>query len=265
MKKTIAIIITGLMLAACDSYADGPIVLTSTVAQTNTWGNLESWDMILARIASGINQLYTQGTTNLFSGSVSVTNTVGVSANVTNALSVSVTNTPSVGITNAGTTYPLAVASDTWTRPDNAEAYIAGDAITDSTSAPTLLLFDNVVDQAGKGGHIVRVQWITRQPTNTAAVRLHLFNSSDVLVPNDNAAWSVAITNLDNYVGYVDVTTMNNMGTFAYGSAVSGESKLPLAFTTAALVNDLWGLIEVKNAFTPIATQTNKVVIYVQQ
>ena len=189
MKKTIAIIITGLMLAACDSYADGPIVLTSTVAQTNTWGNLESWDMILARIASGINQLYTQGTTNLFSGSVSVT------------------NTPSVGITNAGTTYPLAVASDTWTRPDNAEAYIAGDAITDSTSAPTLLLFDNVVDQAGKGGHIVRVQWITRQPTNTAAVRLHLFNSSDVLVPNDNEAWSVAITNLDNYVGYVDVTT----------------------------------------------------------
>jgi len=122
-----------------------------------------------------------------------------------------------------------------------------------------------VVDQAGKGGHIVRVQWITRQPTNTAAVRLHLFNSSDVLVPNDNEAWSVAITNLDNYVGYVDVTTMNNMGTFAYGSAVSGESKLPLAFTTAALVNDLWGLIEVKNAFTPIATQTNKVVIYVQQ
>jgi len=57
-------------------------------------------------------------------------------------------------------------------RPADTAAYIAGDAITDSTSAPTILPFANAVRIASGTAYITKARIETNQAANVAAFRL---------------------------------------------------------------------------------------------
>ena len=138
------------------------------------------------------------------------------------------------------------------TRPANVTAYTALDAVSDSTSAPTVLTFANIVTTAGDTGYITKALIVTDQSTNIARFKLHLFNTAPTAI-NDNAAQTILYANRATYIGYI---SWNACGTEGTGSdcAYSLADTLRLAFTSGATTS-LFGLLETLDGFTPASGQ----------
>lgn len=187
-----------------------------------------------------------------------------VGATILNAISLADTNVGATILGTASVSLPgIIKCAIEFQRPDDATGYTAGDVIANSDSAPTIITLTNAARSAGLGGYITGVRWMTRQPTNTAAIRAHFFSSSSILHPNDNAAFSVAETNRSDYIGYADVSTIINAGEFAHGAAVSGMSNLPLPFQSVG--TDLYAVLETRNAWTPVNLQTNAITVLIER
>lgn len=187
-----------------------------------------------------------------------------VGATILNAISLADTNVGATVLGTASVSLPgIIKCAIEFQRPDDATGYTAGDVIANSDSAPTIITLTNAARSAGLGGYITGVRWMTRQPTNTAAIRAHFFSSSSILHPNDNAAFSVAETNRSDYIGYADVSTIINAGEFAHGAAVSGMSNLPLPFQSVG--TDLYAVLETRNAWTPVNLQTNAITVLIER
>ena len=102
-----------------------------------------------------------------------------VGATILNAISLADTNVGATILGTASVSLPgIIKCAIEFQRPDDATGYTAGDVIANSDSAPTIITLTNAARSAGLGGYITGVRWMTRQPTNTAAIRAHFFSSS---------------------------------------------------------------------------------------
>lgn len=92
-----------------------------------------------------------------------------------------------------------------FTRPADTTAYTALDAVSNSTSAGTVLTFTNLARQASGSGYITKARILTNQSTNTARFRLHLFAQTPdaATVLNDNAAYTQLYANRDKAIGTI--------------------------------------------------------------
>jgi hypothetical protein len=144
-------------------------------------------------------------------------------------------------------------SSAQYTRPANTTAYTAGDALSDSASAPTVLTFTSIpfdsilnevlVTSSVKGGTLPQF-------------KLWLFDTAPTPV-NDNAA--LALTDAENDT----VVAVIALGESSQSSAVNNarleataQQRIIRAKTTV-----LYGLIEVTNAYTPASEEVIKVTI----
>jgi hypothetical protein len=136
----------------------------------------------------------------------------------------------------------------TVTRPANVTPYAINDAWSDHVSSPVAggFLFANASRGDGKSGLITDLVCLgSLSPATLLEAELWLFSSTITNV-NDNAAFGLSITDLRKLVATIP---------FTMAQAASGVSKaevegLNRGFTTTGSPN-LYGLIKVKNAYTP--------------
>lgn len=178
------------------------------------------------------------------------------------ALSAGSASIGTVGL-NAGEAHVGAVGgngvlvSTSFARPADGAAYAANDAVSNSTSAPTVLTFTNVARVAQGTGVIVKARLWTDQAANVARFRLHLYHTTPTPV-NDNAQQTVLWANRSKKIGVVTFDACRTEGTgsdAAYSQRVSDGVSLPLHFACDAADRNIYGLLETLDAFTPTSGQ----------
>jgi hypothetical protein len=188
-------------------------------------------------------------------------------------ISLIVTNNPeaSAGSSGSGGTIsnlPQSVPINaSVTRPADTNAYAAGDAVTDSTSAPTVITFTNAAKQNNGGGTIVSAELIDSANQSTKAVfELWLFDTT-VTPDNDNAACTPTDAELATLVGIIpfDVSYVGDAQSGASGNAVYQAQHLNLPFKAGASSRNLFGLLVVRNAYTPVSAEVFTIRLNVAQ
>lgn len=154
-----------------------------------------------------------------------------------------------------------ALSAVEFVRPADVTAYSLNDAISDSTTAPTVLTFTNASRAAGGSGYVVRARLMTDQSANVAAYRLHLFRATATAI-NDNAAYTNLIANRANYLGYIDFPAATTEGT---GSDSANSQNLDTRLAFVATGTSLFGLLQTKTAFTPASGQRYYVELGIEQ
>jgi hypothetical protein len=156
--------------------------------------------------------------------------------------------------------------SATFARPNDTTAYTAKDAVSNSTSAPTILTFSNVARNNAGCGYIYKARLFIDSATAMlgAAFRLHLYHTAPTAV-NDNAAFPLLYANKDKRLGYIDFPATTTEGT---GSDCSSSMwiDMPIAFTCAAADNDIYGALEITTTgAAPTANHNIWVALTIQQ
>jgi hypothetical protein len=164
-------------------------------------------------------------------------------------------------INNTGTQFSrVAISTATLTRPANTTAYGANTVVSNSTSAGTVITFSNVLPVNQGDGYIVAVRAMTNQTAFAAALRLHLYKTSPdaSVVLNDAAAFKLMLADVNNRIGYVDLSGWTTGGTgsdaaTAFGIFPGSGASLPLELASASTT--LFGVVETRAAFTPASGQ----------
>ncbi len=144
----------------------------------------------------------------------------------------------------------------TFTRPADATAYAALDAVSNSTSAPAVLTFTGAARVTGGSGYIAKAQLLTDLKTDVKAYRLHLFNAAPTAI-NDNSPYLQLYANAAARVGTIDfppLATEDPTNSTAAGGQ-NTQTGLPLVFVCAADAN-LYGILETLSAGTPASGQS---------
>lgn len=147
----------------------------------------------------------------------------------------------------------------TLTRPNDTTAYTAGDAVTDSTSAPTAIVFANCARANGAGGHITGVTMLdSANQATDGQFELWLFSGTSApTATNDNAAFTPTDANLANCIGVFSLTTAfaGDATAGAGGNLIYQSEQGSRPFRCGASTTSLWGLLVVRNAYTPVAQE----------
>lgn len=144
------------------------------------------------------------------------------------------------------------VASASYTRPADTTAYTAGDALSDSTSAPSVLTFKNAV----RDGSAILEAAICMDSVAAGTkpdLELWLFHTAPTPV-NDNAAFAISDAEILNLVAIVPFA----VATFQASSNNCACQKTGLAIPVHGALRDkarktvdLYGMVVVRNAYTP--------------
>lgn len=161
---------------------------------------------------------------------------------------------------------PVAAVSASVTRPADTTAYADGDLMANSTTAGSVVPLQWTIARATDTA--IRVTGAKVRTSNTsvtnAVFRVHLYRVSPTVANGDNGAWSSSGS--ANYVGCVDVTVDK---AFTDGAAGTGIPCTGLASTTVTFpvagTRILYGLIEVKGAYTPTSAQVTTVTLEVER
>jgi hypothetical protein len=181
------------------------------------------------------------------------------------------------GARNSKQTAPKRRVQTTLTRPADTTAYTAGDAVSNSTSAPTAISLADVVDINGGSGAIVEVMLECNLATVTnGTFRVYFFNTT--FTPNnDNAAFDKLHANGAYLQGYVDLPILVADSSSAAAAATritvgqggsvgvgGGDDGLPLRFTCASGDNDLYVVIVATGAYTPSSGEVFRLSVVVE-
>jgi hypothetical protein len=141
------------------------------------------------------------------------------------------------------------------TRPADTTAYAALDAISDSTSAPTVVYtFTNLSRANGKGGYIVKAQIATDQKTCTARFRLHLFDTAPTAI-NDNSSYLSLYANKAIRLGTIDFAATATEDPTNSTQAIAQSVDIRLKYLPTGSSRTIYGLLETLDAFTPASGQ----------
>ncbi len=146
--------------------------------------------------------------------------------------------------------FPVTVATDV-TRPADTAVYAAGDALSDSTSAPTSggFTFTSAARKSGGSGLIVGANFCTAADAATRlSGELWIFNQAVTNI-NDNTAFAVSDAEIKTCIGVIPFN-MFDAGNNGYCD-VEG---LNMFFTCVGTAN-LRFLYRVRNVYTPVSAE----------
>lgn len=159
-------------------------------------------------------------------------------------------------------------ADDSFTRPNNTTQYAANDAVSDSDSAPSVLEFDVA---RGDGGSGVILQAICVDSANQATkpdLELWLFDTAPT-GKEDNAAFDPSDAETRNLVAIIPFGNADFLGGIATsgadGNCVNDVQGLAIPFNCKGNDKKLYGLVVVRNAYTPVAQEVFKFRLKVAQ
>jgi hypothetical protein len=152
-----------------------------------------------------------------------------------------------------GTTTTITVEM---TRPSDGNAYIAGDVVSNSTSATTPLVLTNIARISGGSGYITGVRLITNKKSITPRFKVHFYTNNAPTVAADNAPFKEVYADISKRVGFVILpametaidTTNSDMSRATAVISTSGAN-LPLPFTCVSQM--LYAVLETMDGFTP--------------
>jgi hypothetical protein len=161
------------------------------------------------------------------------------------------------------------IVSGSITRPANTTAYAAGDAITDSTSAPTAITFAGCASANGGTGTIYSCQLVDGANQSTKGqFELWVFAGTATPTPdNDNAVFTPTDAELANLVGIFEFNAwyVGDATSGVGGNCVSRALNQNMGFDCGASVDDLYGLMVVRNAYTPVSGEVFTFILHVGQ
>ena len=142
------------------------------------------------------------------------------------------------------------------TTPD----YAQYDVISDSTSAPNLIVFNRMTNIVGGGGVITKAQLFTDKKDCTAQLQLVLFDSVITAI-NDNDPFLELYANYESYVGFIDFPPLSTKdATNSTGASSLWTENLPFLCTQNS--KSLYGiLINQGAAFTRASLQNYKIIL----
>lgn len=150
----------------------------------------------------------------------------------------------------------LLIANVELTRPSDANAYLAGDAIANSTTAPTLLEFTNMVRQPDDTGYITKARMTISNPLDTGVKRLWLYSDTNVgavVQNNDNDPFTLNYGNRASRIGYIDFGPLVRE-TPTSDSVWAMVSDMRLAYRCVGQ-KSLFGRLLTPTAYTPTSAQ----------
>lgn len=154
------------------------------------------------------------------------------------------------------------------TRPNDTTAYAAGDAIANATSSAVVLTFTNAARALGAGGVVMGALLLDEAAQATKGqFELYLFSAAPT-VPNDNAALALSAADLRNLVGVVNFGSnpyVTNAASGASGNCAYVATGVNLPFNCGTTVQDLYGVLVVRNAYTPVAQERFDLVLQILQ
>lgn len=144
-----------------------------------------------------------------------------------------------------------------FTRPADTTAYAAGDVVADSTSAPTVITFNSVARK--NGGHFYLVGAHMTSSGNEATkpqFELWLFNAAPGL-DNDNAAFTPTDAEIRTVLAVIQFNTWFEGTAGAGGNSWAAGVVNPddALIECGAAVDDVYGELVVRNAYTPISAE----------
>jgi hypothetical protein len=142
----------------------------------------------------------------------------------------------------------IAEVSVELTRPTDTDAYAVNDVISNSTTEPAVITFENCGADNEGSGYITKARLFTNSATALlgAQIRLHLYHTAPTAI-NDNAAFTLLYANAVNRIGYIDFPVLETGGTGSDASA-SLWIDLPIKFRCARGSKALYGVAVVRVA-----------------
>lgn len=149
----------------------------------------------------------------------------------------------------AGTAFRSTV---TITRPSSTTAYTAGDVVGDTGGSAILTL-----SSIGPSGGYVLIQSAalifsdSTVPSGMGAFRVHFYNASPTAIA-DNAAFDLLSGDRSKYMGYIDLSAPQDLGSTIYTQLDYPGRLIKLATDSSALFAE----IETRGAYTPASAST---------
>lgn len=150
-----------------------------------------------------------------------------------------------------------------FTRPADANAYSALDAVSNSTSAPAVLTFSNAMRVSSGSGYLTKARLCTDQSTNTARYRLFLFSSATPTLINDNSPYTMLWSENAIRIGQVDIPALNTEGTGSTEACGTNiVDRIPLVASGSA---NVYGVLETLDSWTPASAENFAITLWVDQ
>lgn len=148
--------------------------------------------------------------------------------------------------------------SDSITRPANTTAYAAGDVVDASTAAG--LTFTAPARGETLGGYIVDALLVSSANKSTKGdFELWLFDTVPGSFDADNAVFTPTDAEMLTVIGIIQFTQsfVGDATADAAGNSVHQAKRtfLPLRFDTVTDDDDLYGVLVVRNAYTPVSAE----------
>lgn len=145
-------------------------------------------------------------------------------------------------------------------RPNDTNAYTAGDVIADSTSAPSVITLKNATSDFNGSGVIDSAVCVSSfNNTTKPDLELWLFNAAPAAT-NDNAAFAPTDAEMLNLVGVIPFPVasfkVGNAASATSGNAACVTTNCGVVINSKAGVSDLYAVPVVRNAYTPGGLET---------
>jgi hypothetical protein len=160
----------------------------------------------------------------------------------------------------------VALISASITRPSDTTAYAAGDAATNSTTAPVVSTFTGAARVAAGSGTIVAATLIDSANQATKGnFELWLFDTT-ATPDNDNAVFTPTDAECLTLVGVIPfgAAIVGDATSGAGGNAVYPVQGLGMPFKLPS-GSDLFGLLVVRNAYTPVSAEVFTMRLHILQ
>lgn len=144
------------------------------------------------------------------------------------------------------------------TRPNDTNAYTAGDVIGAATGSTAALTF--AIGPTAGGQVIITSAELevdaAAVPSGMGNMRLHLYNVTPPSALGDNAAWDLPSGDRASYLGYVDLGTPVDVGSTLWVQADGINKQLTLASA------NVYGYLQTIGAYTPAAQVVKAVTLH---
>lgn len=145
------------------------------------------------------------------------------------------------------------IVTQSFTRPADTTTYAAGDAVNNSTSAPTILTFADMAREVGRGGVLQSAILTMSSVASLAAdLDLYLFDTT-VAMQNDNAAWGPSDAEIKTLVAIVSFYSAIRRTGSANVQYATGALSQAYACTSAS--TSLFGMLVARNAYIPASAE----------
>lgn len=139
------------------------------------------------------------------------------------------------------------------TRPNDTNAYTAGDSLADSTSAPTVLTLADVAEKDGWAG-VIRGLTVAKSTATTTSCSFNvLLFRNTFTAANDNAAFSPSDAQARTMIAGVNFLAADAQALAL--NAVWSRTNLDIPFVCESTSNDLYVAVVWTAAYTPAASE----------